>query len=783
MTERFLISFRKLKSAQMSHCTSFNASTSLVKYALLFGLLPILFCYTYPNVNTRVNFSRTFFNTYNTTRIYSFVVDESNRKLYVGAKQKLFKLSFDLELEDTVVYPIMPVPTGGSACSSADCSEKCGAAAANKIKLLLIDQVEEVLVACGTANYGLCYRHSLSNISNYILLDGSPSHSNYILSCQDSSVGLVVQDHRGGSVFYFARTLDDHLSLHRQQSVSTKKWNSKMNGFELVGNFTFNNSSYHSYISIAQSYAKTYKVEYIYAFSYNDFTYFLTVQPKPSKLHRQEMRLVRVCHKDTAYYSYAELTIKCNPKLKGNKLKGIITVLDAQLATVGKDFVAAEDLQTSENRDMLFVLASSQQSNKIGLCYFDMKSIEKSFHDGIVDCNRDGTGQSRGLDFIFGSEKFCARTDNIKQISNCPNLANPNYVHYVHVKTKLSGVFTELNSVKDTKFKPKSFNVFVYGKNSTVVAVGSKTGYLTFYHIFDLALDISVANQPINRITSYSDGRFLFLQDFYSLYKITPSSSCNALKTCHMCLRHKYLSCGYCFTKLSCTSESDCKSLWSDKICPPHVTSYSPASGPLEGNTTVTFYGESLGHTTPSKTTPTQRMVTFGNHLPCRVVGAEKYDQLTCVTPSLNSTKDAIFTAVRISVYAVQPPRDIDSDIYAINGSFLIPQKFRFVKVTVGAFTPTYGPRAGGTQLLLQGYNLDSGAKASITVVNLPCVVLQRSLNQVQCRTTKLLNKSNSAVRGKVVLSIDGTDWEADGNFLYKDNPKVTNRLVKSIKR
>jgi plexin A len=53
-----------------------------------------------------------------------------------------------------------------------------------------------------------------------------------------------------------------------------------------------------------------YPINYIYGFSSEGFSYFLTTQMKQTSPSPYESKIVRVCHDDSDYYSYTEVQEK-----------------------------------------------------------------------------------------------------------------------------------------------------------------------------------------------------------------------------------------------------------------------------------------------------------------------------------------------------------------------------------------------------------------------------------------------------------------------------------------
>ena len=720
-----------------------------------------------------------FFDTEDSSQLYTYAVDEKQRNIFVEGKEKLFKLTYDLTLQETIHY--------GQIFSNHSCGFEESKieydVLRNKNKLLLIDYANDILLSCGTLNFGLCYRHFLSNLSNYVVVNGYSAAASHIASCRNSSVGVVGPGPDGRNVFYFARTLDNDLPYNLQQSVSSKIWNGEQNGFELVANVSgkvFQVSS----ISVFEAYFHSYKVNYIYGFSYNGFTYFLTVQPQSTSTKREEMRLARVCQNDTAYYSYAELSLQCK--------RSKYLPYAAQLTKVAKDFNAAYDLHHTKDNYVLFVLtASKYQPSKFKLCFYDMQVIEQSFYSGIEACNSDTIGTT-GLDYISGPDHLhCDKSSTSQPVTSCPTFYNPNFIHHIHVSKQVDGNLTYTDAITlVTGSKIRSFHVFVFNSKFTVAVAGTESGHLSLYHIgankhqlLKKVISAKIGNKSISEITAVDDGNLLFLNNFFTLHQVVTSSFCKLLKTCNRCLQFQFIECGYCISSLGCTSKFDCDKSWSNTSCPTSVANFSPTSGPFEGNTIVTFHGEGLGHTTPNLNFPTNRSILFANNSKCNVVSPENYSTVACKTVPIQSHTQIIKSDIIIIVNAVQPAADLYVESYSINGKVILEKKFSFVHVAVGNFTPMYGPKSGSTRLEIKGLNLDSGSSISVSVATFPCTNISRTKTSLFCYTSKFKKALTTTVSGKVVVRIDGAERNASGMYTYMKNPDVRTKQINSLRR
>ena len=151
-----------------------------------------------------------------------------------------------------------------------------------------------------------------------------------------------------------------------------------------------------------------YPINYIYGFSSEGFSYFLTTQPKATNNPVFTSKLVRVCHDDQHYYSYTEIPIECT----SSKGKTYNLVQAAHMGKAGS--VLAGDLGNTPQDDVLFAVFaesegpnSSKAKNQSALCVYSLKAIRRRFMSNIQKCF-SGDGE-RGLDFISPSHN-CVST-------------------------------------------------------------------------------------------------------------------------------------------------------------------------------------------------------------------------------------------------------------------------------------------------------------------------------------------------------------------------------------
>jgi plexin A len=161
-------------------------------------------------------------------------------------------------------------------------------------------------------------------------------------------------------------------------------------------------------ISVDPSSRDRYPIHYVYGFSSEGFSYFLTTQMKESTTNNSSYisKLVRVCQSDLDYNTYTEVPLEC-------AAEDLTQYNLVQAAYVGKPGSSlAAKLNITIQDDVLYAVFAQSESAEGGemsnrpvarsaLCIYSLKSIRKTFMSNIQMCFR-GVGNT-GLDFISPS--------------------------------------------------------------------------------------------------------------------------------------------------------------------------------------------------------------------------------------------------------------------------------------------------------------------------------------------------------------------------------------------
>ncbi|XP_072025120.1 hepatocyte growth factor receptor-like [Amphiura filiformis] len=224
------------------------------------------------------------------------------------------------------------------------------------------------------------------------------------------------------------------------------------------------------------------------------------------------------------------------------------------------------------------------------------------------------------------------------------------------------------------------------------------------------------------------------------------------------------LQCGWCIDSKLCAVEDHPNCIESRSLiresgnenCPsPVITSMWPPSGPIEGNTLIDINGTDLG-----RGFDTIKSVMVAGRS-CDFIDKDTYEmsqRLLCIT----SMSGAVVTGdVLITVAGID-----NTDQMNEPGT-----NFAYKDPGILAFSPLFGPEAGGTKLKIKGTSLVTGRYMQIHIGNSAC-----DLESIAADDTELTCSTGSAVSGykaQVKMTYDGAERTSEDEYEYQDNPAI----------
>uniref|UniRef100_A0A8B9TK63 Plexin A4 n=1 Tax=Anas platyrhynchos TaxID=8839 RepID=A0A8B9TK63_ANAPL len=476
------------------------------------------------------------------------VVDERTGHIYLGAVNRIYKLSSDLKVlvthqtgpdeDNPKCYPPRIVQTCNEPLTPTN----------NINKMLLIDYKENRLIACGSLYQGICKLLRLDDLFKL----GEPFHKkeHYLSGVNESGsvFGVIVSYSNMDDKLFIATAVDGKPEYFPTISSRKLTKNSEADGMFA---YVFHDEFVASMIKIPSdtfTIIPDFDIYYIYGFSSGNFVYFLTLQPEmispPGSTTKEQVytsKLVRLCKEDTAFNSYVEVPIGCEKNGVEYRL-----LQAAYLSKAGA--ILARSLGVGPEDDILFTVFSKGQKRKMksldesALCIFVLKKINDRIKDRLQSCYRgEGT-----LDLAWLKVKDIPCSSALLTIDD--NFCGLDMNAPLGVSSMVRGlpIFTEDGD------RMTSVIAYVY-KNHSLAFVGTKSGKLkkirvdgTTKNTLEYEIVQVVDTGPVLRDMAFSvDHEHLYIMSEKQLTRV-PVESCSQYETCSECLGSGDPHCGWC---------------------------------------------------------------------------------------------------------------------------------------------------------------------------------------------------------------------------------------------
>ncbi|KAM9312690.1 plexin-A4 [Gastrophryne carolinensis] len=489
------------------------------------------------------------------------VVDQRTGHIYLGAINRIYKLSEDLKV-------LLTHQTGpdedNPKCYPPRIVQPCNEALVytnNVNKLLLIDYKENRLIACGSLYQGICKLLRLEDLFKL----GEPFHKkeHYLSGVNESGsvFGVIVSNNKSYDKLFIATSVDGKPEYF--PTISSRKLTRNSEADSMFA-YVFHDEFVASMIKIPSDTITgipDFDIYYIYGFSSGNYVYFLTLQPEmtsPSGSATKEQvytsKLVRLCKEDTAFNSYVEVPIGCEKNGVEYRL-----LQAAYLSKAGS--ILAKSLGIRPGDDVLFTIFSKGQKrlmkslDESALCVFPLKQINDRIKERLQSCYKgEGTLNLAWLnvkDVPCGNALITIDDDFCGLDMNAP----------LGVSEMVKGypVFTE------DRDRMTSVIAYVY-KNHSLAFVGTKSGKLKKIRVdgpITGALPYEtiqvVDSGPILRDMAFTKNQEqLFVMSDRQLTRV-PVESCGQYTTCSDCLGSGDPHCGWCVLHNTCTRKERCE--------------------------------------------------------------------------------------------------------------------------------------------------------------------------------------------------------------------------------
>ncbi|XP_065224646.1 hepatocyte growth factor receptor-like isoform X1 [Planococcus citri] len=388
----------------------------------------------------------------------------SKSSIFVGAVNRLYQLSFDLELLANITTG--PFSTNSSVTKPGYNEKVIPKSMDNHNKILLIYEDglnSQRLIACGT----------LQNCSIYFLDETIISESNVINVFEP----VVANTHTASTIAFirnFLCLVDDRYESRKILWIA-QSYSNFTEPFEVpalaVRNFPyFKLSDNCSKILVNGEYRDKYAVNYIYGFQSLGNVYYsnilTTQQSSATETSPYISKLIRICSNgdgNELINRYAEIPIECI--VEGERPYNLVQAAYVLIQPFSYDKHVYRETLLFAIFSQSETMNSQKPNNRSALCIYSLKHIDKIYKENMMNCF-DGKGNA-GLEFI-SPVRQCIK-HSIDEDS-CPSGINFPFGGNIPIKVFSVLTFDAHLTAIATRRLPENSHIDVF--------VGTSTGHL-----------------------------------------------------------------------------------------------------------------------------------------------------------------------------------------------------------------------------------------------------------------------------------------------------------------
>uniref|UniRef100_A0AAY4CT02 receptor protein-tyrosine kinase n=1 Tax=Denticeps clupeoides TaxID=299321 RepID=A0AAY4CT02_9TELE len=704
-----------------------------------------------PAENVKLNLSVTYDlpSFVSETPVQNLVVFNGN--VFVGATNKLYALTGDLVKMSE--FSTAPEPDGPRCSPCQGCAGPEAPAANNTNMALLIETYyDDELFSCGSIGQGACRRHVLDEgkLDAEVECMRSPKKDMDGHGCPDCvaspSGARVLNVESGGVVRFFVGNSEPPVPTGLDHhTISVRDMKETQDGFRFF--------SAQSHMDLVPELRGQHPLRYVYAFESGSHAYFLAVQPERRGSRSFQTRIVRMCSSDPELRRYVEIPFTCilteKRRRKRHSHSTEFNVLQAaHVAKAGQDL--RQELDLKEDEDVLFAAFarsrpdSAEPAPSSAVCVISLTNINYFFGMYLQMCN------TRQPYHFTGSDS--------KRCYNEVRTGGHEGGYRLEVTTTIrrldffNGQFSNVLLTSIAVFPVLNQTVATLGTadGRVIQRVVSRSKGIT-PHV-DFQLDGYPVSPEVALLSPQNPDGSILLVTGNKVTKVPLiGPGCEQMRTCSACLlAQTFMGCGWCQSR--CTRATQCSSSrWIQDSCPPAITTFSPLTVPVGGETKVTICGRNFGFT--------KRERFDSKMIQINVAGA------------ICKLTEMCIMVLHSCVDGWKQNQHLMSE-FSVEMSFSLNSKNPVIR----RIFPEFGPKSGGTMLTMQGSFLDSGNVRQVTVGNATCEIHSVSAEILKCRTPP---HPSSSIH-KVTLKIDEVTQEAPEYFTYNEDPFITNIQPKS---
>uniref|UniRef100_A0A8C1HD22 Plexin-B1 n=1 Tax=Cyprinus carpio carpio TaxID=630221 RepID=A0A8C1HD22_CYPCA len=447
-------------------------------------------------------------------------------RVYLGARDRLYQLSSDLQLEaEEETGPVIDSrdclpPISDTNCPQAKWTN-------NHNKLLLVDPYSQELISCGSVHQGICQKRSLDAVGKVLFSAERPVDTQYVAANDPnvSTVGLVALTRGRGKqqpVLFVGRGY-----TNSQPPISTRN-------LVIEPVFSYEETSK----LVVAGRLSEYDHHFVTSFTHRSYVYFMFYRrdlQSPSREYRTYVS--RMCLDDAAYYSYVEVPLSC--RSAGGKNYNLLQALHVEvlLGVFSNNFAS-----------------SSRPNEESAICVFSLEDVDKHINATRDLCyTKMGRADGKEVAYIEYEVK-----------SNCNTLdAYP--CGSDHTPSPMaSRVLVEAEPIFDSPSVRLTAVAVSVKQEHTIAFLGDSQGYL--HKVFlgpkgeveEYAVISIQPSTPISReLRLDHQEKHLYILTSNMLEK-RPVAECEKHLDCQSCLLAHDPYCGWCVLEGKCGLRSEC---------------------------------------------------------------------------------------------------------------------------------------------------------------------------------------------------------------------------------
>uniref|UniRef100_A0A672MP91 Plexin-B1 n=1 Tax=Sinocyclocheilus grahami TaxID=75366 RepID=A0A672MP91_SINGR len=433
-------------------------------------------------------------------------------RVYLGARDRLYQLSSDLQLEaEEETGPVIDSrdclpPISDTNCPQAKWTN-------NHNKLLLVDPYSQELISCGSVYQGICQKRSLDAVGEVLFSAERPVDTQYVAANDPnvSTVGLVALTRGRGKqqpVLFVGRGY-----TNSQPPISTRN-------LVMEPVFSYEETSK---LAVAGRLSE-YDHHFVTSFTHRSYVYFMFYRrdlQSPSREYRTYVS--RMCLDDAAYYSYVEVPLSCR-------------------STGGKNYNLLQALHVG-----LHFASSSRPNEESAVCVFSLEEVDEHINATRDLCYTEmGRADGKEVAYIEYEVK-----------SNCANLPENTLDAYPcgsdHTPSPMaSRVLVEAEPIFDSPSVRLTAVAVSVRQEHTIAFLGDSQGNL--HKVEEYAVISIHPSTPISRELRLDHQE----KHLYILTKKRPVAECEKHLDCQSCLLAHDPYCGWCALEGKCGLRSEC---------------------------------------------------------------------------------------------------------------------------------------------------------------------------------------------------------------------------------